>query len=101
MLSHDVVIVGGGAAGGEEPTAAYDGYGSCPLTVEKGKILLAEFGYGGVLQPTFPTWLIDGTKPSRLAWFLKKDLLPPLYWDAMLKGHEWLASPKSLQEDGQ
>lgn len=101
MLSHDVVIVGGGAAGGEEPTAAYDGYGSCPLTVEKGKILLAEFGYGGVLQPTFPTWLIDGTKPSRLAWILKKDLLPPPYLGAMLKGHEWLASPKSLQEDGQ
>ncbi|MGZ8329116.1 MAG: FAD-dependent oxidoreductase, partial [Allosphingosinicella sp.] len=71
---------------GEEPTAAYDGYGSCPLTVEKGKILLAEFGYGGVLQPTFPTWLIDGTKPSRLAWLLKKELLPPIYWDAMLKG---------------
>ena len=86
---------------GEEPTAAYDGYGSCPLTVEKGKILLAEFGYGGVLQPSFPTWLIDGTKPSRLAWLLKKDLLPPIYWDAMLKGHEWLASPKPLQDDAQ
>ncbi|GAB5428584.1 MAG: hypothetical protein Devi2KO_20430 [Devosia indica] len=24
--------------------AVYDGYGSCPLTVEKGKIILAEFG---------------------------------------------------------
>jgi sulfide:quinone oxidoreductase len=78
---------------GKEPAAVYDGYGSCPLTVEKGRILLAEFGYGGVLQPTFPTWLIDGTQPSRLAWYLKKDLLPPVYWDAMLKGHEWLARP--------
>jgi hypothetical protein len=27
--------------------AHYDGYGSCPLTVERGKIVLAEFGYGG------------------------------------------------------
>lgn len=86
---------------GKAPTAAYDGYGSCPLTVEKGKILLAEFGYGGALQPSFPTWLIDGTKPSRLAWILKKDLLPPIYWDAMLKGHEWLAAPKPLQAAGQ
>ena len=78
---------------GKDPVAVYDGYGSCPLTVEKGRILLAEFGYGGVLQPTFPTWLIDGTQPSRLAWHLKKDILPPIYWDAMLKGHEWLARP--------
>ena len=79
---------------GKEPQAAYDGYGSCPLTLEKGKILLAEFGYGGALQPTLPTWLIDGTRPSHLAWLLKKDLLPPIYWDLMLKGREWLAAPR-------
>ncbi|KPA99598.1 hypothetical protein PF70_00267, partial [Pseudomonas asplenii] len=30
-------------------TAVYDGYGSCPLTVERGKIVLAEFTYGGKL----------------------------------------------------
>ena len=40
----------------------YDGYGSCPLTVERGKIVLAEFGYGGKLMPAFPSWLIDGTQ---------------------------------------
>ena len=34
--------------------AVYDGYGSCPLTVERGKIVLAEFGYGGKLLPSFP-----------------------------------------------
>ena len=83
---------------GREPQAGYDGYGSCPLTVEKGKIVLAEFGYGGVLQPTFPGWLIDGTQPSHLAWLLKKQVLPPIYWNAMLKGHEWLAAPKPLAE---
>ena len=75
-------------------TAAYDGYGSCPLTVERGKIVLAEFTYGGKLAPTFPTWLVDGTRPSRLSWFLKEKLLPPIYWHAMLKGREWLAGPK-------
>src|SRR3546814_1811694 len=32
---------------GGDPVAGYDGYGSCPLTVERGKIVLAEFGYGG------------------------------------------------------
>jgi hypothetical protein len=58
---------------GKGPTAAYDGYGSCPLTVERGKIVLAEFGYGGKLMPSFPTWLIDGTKATRLSWMLKAD----------------------------
>ncbi|WP_338503149.1 FAD/NAD(P)-binding oxidoreductase [Sphingomonas kaistensis] len=78
--------------------AAYDGYGSCPLTVENGKILLAEFGYGGTLLPSFPKFVIDGTKPSRLAWHLKKDLLPAIYWDAMLKGREWMAAPAELKK---
>jgi len=71
----------------------YDGYGSCPLTVERGRIVLAEFGYGGTLLPTFPTWLLDGMKPTRRAWRLKETLLPFLYWNAMLKGREWLARP--------
>lgn len=66
---------------------AYDGYGSCPLTVEHGKIILAEFGYGGKVMPTFP-W--DSTKPRRSAWFLKKSILPWVYWNVMLKGKEWL-----------
>lgn len=71
----------------------YDGYGSCPLTVERGKIVLAEFGYGGKLLPTFPKWLNDGTKPTYLAWVLKEDLLPPFYWHGMLKGYEWFVKP--------
>ncbi|CAI8200608.1 MAG: Beta-lactamase hydrolase-like protein [Glaciecola sp. HTCC2999] len=74
--------------------AIYNGYGSCPLTVERGKIVLAEFGYGGKILSSFPSWLINGTKPSRLAWYLKEKLLPPLYWKGMLKGKEWLAKPK-------
>ncbi|MDF2234579.1 TIGR01244 family sulfur transferase [Albimonas sp. CAU 1670] len=81
---------------GGEPRAIYDGYGSCPLTVERGKIVLAEFGYGGKLLPSFPDWLIDGKQPTRAAWFLKEKLLPPVYWHAMLKGREWLAAPEIL-----
>jgi sulfide:quinone oxidoreductase len=76
--------------------AAYDGYGSCPLTVERGKIVLAEFGFGGRLLPSFPKWLINGQRPSRLAWILKERILPPIYWWAMLKGREWLAKPIKL-----
>jgi len=73
--------------------AHYNGYGSCPLTVERGKIVLAEFGYGGKLLPSMPTWLLQGKQPTRLAWLLKKDFLPWLYWNGMLKGREWLVKP--------
>ena len=82
--------------GGTSAVAHYDGYGSCPLTVERGKIVLAEFGYGGKLLPSFPQWLIDGQKPSKLAWLLKERLLPPIYWQAMLRGREWMAKPEKV-----
>jgi sulfide:quinone oxidoreductase len=81
---------------GRKVSAHYDGYGSCPLTVERGKIVLAEFTYGGKVAPSFPSWLIDGTRPSRLAWLLKERIMPPLYWEAMLKGREWMAKPETL-----
>ncbi|MEW0971847.1 TIGR01244 family sulfur transferase [Acinetobacter baumannii] len=79
---------------GEQNFCEYNGYGSCPLTVERGKIVLAEFGYGGKLLPSFPKWVIDGQKPSRLAWLLKERILPPIYWQGMLKGREWMVKPE-------
>ena len=82
---------------GKGPRALYDGYGSCPLTVERGKIVLAEFGYGGKLLPTFS--FIEASKPSRLAWLLKEKLLPTIYWQLMLKGREWLAKPTILPHE--
>jgi len=75
----------------------YNGYGSCPLTVERGKIVLAEFGYGGKLLPSFPTTVLNGLRPTRLAWHLKADLLPWIYWNAMLKGREWMLKPDVRQ----
>lgn len=90
VVAHNVLTALGKAQG----SAHYDGYGSCPLTVERGKIVLAEFTYGGKVAPSFPAWLIDGTRPSRLAWLLKERILPPLYWKGMLKGREWLAKPE-------
>ena len=69
----------------------YDGYGSCPLTVENGKVILAEFGYGGKLLPTFP---LDPTVARKSAWLLKATLLPWFYWQGMLKGCEWFTDCK-------
>jgi len=75
---------------GREFETHYDGYGSCPLTVERGKVILAEFGFGGKLLPTFR---LDPTVPRFLAWVLKARFLPWFYWHGFLKGREWLARP--------
>jgi sulfide:quinone oxidoreductase len=66
------------------PTATYDGYSSCPLPVDYGKLLLAEFGYDLEPAPTFP--LLDPTKPRWIWYQLKRYGLPAMYWHGMLKG---------------
>lgn len=68
---------------GNAPTEHYNGYASCPLITEIGKVMLAEFGYDGKLMPTFP---LDPAVPRRLMWHLKKDILPTLYWQGMMRG---------------
>ena len=75
---------------GRELATRYDGYGSCPLTGEKGKFVLGERGSELGRTQTRP---LDPTVPRTSAWILKKNILPMLYWDAMLKGREWLARP--------
>ncbi|MDU8456229.1 MULTISPECIES: FAD/NAD(P)-binding oxidoreductase [Pseudomonas syringae group] len=90
VVANNVLV----ALGRRSESAVYDGYGSCPLTVEKGRIVLAEFTYGGKVAPSFPRWLLDGRQPTRLAWWLKERILPVLYWHGMLKGREWLAKPE-------
>ncbi len=68
---------------GRQDFLRYDGYSSCPLITDIGKVILAEFGYDGKLMPSFP---LDPTKERRIYWHLKKDLLPIMYWQGMLKG---------------
>ena len=63
----------------------YDGYGSCPLTTGYGKVLIAEFTYGGKVTPTFP---LDPREERRSYWWIKKTGLPLMYWHYMLKGRE-------------
>lgn len=57
-------------------------------------------GYSKLLLG-FPNRLIDGTKPSETASLLKEKLLPPIYWNAMLKGHEWMAAPHMFEQHNQ
>jgi sulfide:quinone oxidoreductase len=63
----------------------YDGYGSCPLTTAYGKVLMAEFTYGGKVTPTFP---LDPREERWSYWWIKKTGLPLIYWHYMLKGYE-------------
>lgn len=64
-------------------TEIYDGYSSCPLIVDYGKVILAEFGYDNKLMPSFP---VDQTIPRKSMWILKRYLLPKMYWWGMIRG---------------
>ncbi|EWY83444.1 hypothetical protein FOQG_11464 [Fusarium oxysporum f. sp. raphani 54005] len=75
------------AIDGQEPEPAYDGYTSCPLLTEYGKVMLAEFKYGGVPKETFGEILgIDQAVPRRSFYHLKKDFFPWVYKNYMVKG---------------
>ncbi|CAG2112854.1 unnamed protein product, partial [Medioppia subpectinata] len=68
---------------GKKPYAQYDGYTSCPLVTGDNKCILAEFDYD--LQPleTFP---INQANESRIMYYMKKDLMPNMYWYGLLRG---------------
>jgi len=74
------------ALDGQPLPDAYDGYASCPLVTGYGRVILAEFIYGGTVTPSFP---LDPRRERRSMWWLKKHFLPPLYWHLMLKGRYW------------
>ena len=72
---------------GKEPAAVYDGYTSCPLLTEYGKVLLAEFKYAAEPKETFNEWFgIDQATPLRAFYYLKKDFFPWVYMNHMIKG---------------
>ncbi|KAK4096776.1 FAD/NAD(P)-binding domain-containing protein [Parathielavia hyrcaniae] len=72
--------------GGGEAVPGYDGYTSCPLLTEYGKVMLAEFKYGGVPQETFNRVGWDQATPRRAFYHLKKDFFPWVYYQSMVKG---------------
>ncbi len=68
---------------GNKPSGRYEGYASCPLVTGYGRLILAEFGYGGVPMETFP---FDQRKERYSMWLLKTQGLPNMYWHGMLRG---------------
>lgn len=67
----------------KELVASYNGYTSCPLVTGYGKLVLAEFDYNNQPQETFP---FDQSKERWSMYQLKKQVLPWLYWNKILKG---------------
>jgi len=63
--------------------ARYDGYSCCPLITGYGKVIMAEFNYEQQPVPSFP---LDPTEERWSMWVVKKNLLPWLYWNRMLRG---------------
>lgn len=70
----------------------YDGYSSCPFITGYGKMVLAEFDYTKkfIPDPKLKRMMLikDSSKEHWRLWILKKYILPYLYWNKMLKGHE-------------
>lgn len=65
------------------PSASYLGYTSCPLVTGYGKLVLAEFDYNNTPMETFP---FDQSKERWSMYQLKREVLPRMYWGAILKG---------------
>src|SRR5690606_34780614 len=59
----------------------YSGYTSCPIISGYGKLVLAEFDYDNNPMETFP---FDQSKERWSMYQLKKQVLPRLYWYAIL-----------------
>lgn len=75
------------AINGKALSAEYDGYAACPLTTSNGKVILAEFTYGGTISTTLP---LDSRVPRRFYWWVKRSFIPWFYWNLLLKGRNIL-----------
>jgi NADPH-dependent 2,4-dienoyl-CoA reductase/sulfur reductase-like enzyme len=73
----------------------YRGYASCPLIIKKGRVILAEFGYGGKLMESFhpdtgkfPLSLLPtGDISQAFFYFLKEQVFPVAYWTMWVRGN--------------
>jgi sulfide:quinone oxidoreductase len=68
----------------DEPLRRYDGYTIIPVTVDRRRLLLAEFDRTGAQQQSFGP--VDVTVPRRALWFFDRYLEPVIYFRALLKG---------------
>ena len=80
MLASNLVSV----LAGKAPSDRYDGYSVSPITVARGRALVAEYDRARQLTPTIPG--IGLTHPRRSWWVADRHVLPHQYWNSILKG---------------
>lgn len=68
---------------GRAGNSVYNGYTSCPLVTGYGRCIMAEFDYN--LEP-LETLPLNQSKEHYITYFMKKDIMPLLYWELMLRG---------------
>jgi sulfide:quinone oxidoreductase len=68
---------------GQQASAEFDGYTSCPMITREGSAWLIEFDYDGKLTPSLP--MIEPLQDSFFAWLMKVRMLKPAYM-SVLKG---------------
>lgn len=66
------------------PPGRYDGYTVIPITVDRRRLLLAEFDRHGTPTPSVDA--VDLTVPRRALWFFDRYLEPIVYYHRLLKG---------------
>ncbi|KAH8303626.1 hypothetical protein KR018_008880 [Drosophila ironensis] len=69
---------------GKELKQCYDGYSSCPIVTGYSTCMLAEFDYNLTPLETFP---IDQAKERYSMFIMKKEFMPILYWELMMRGY--------------
>jgi len=79
VVKHNIRAMMAGFGANEE----YNGYTSCPLVLGRNSLLLAEFN--GFTKEPMETFPVDQGKPSAAFLYLKRDIMPMLYWEGMLK----------------
>ncbi|WP_022924568.1 NAD(P)/FAD-dependent oxidoreductase [Serinicoccus marinus] len=67
-----------------QPLRRYDGYTIVPVTLDRRRLLLAEFDRTGTQAPT--TRLVDLSVPRRALWLFDRYVEPLLYFRALLRG---------------
>jgi len=86
-------IVSNNAGRHKDAWQKYNGYASCPLVTGNGSLILAEFDYDKKPIETFP---FDQGEERATMYYLKRDVMPKIYWDMMTKG-TW-GGPKQFRK---
>ena len=71
---------------GNQQTNTYDGYTCCPLITGYNSVVMAEFDYEKKPDSSFP---LNPAKERFSMWLMKRNGLPWIYWNRMLKGKQF------------